>query len=113
MALAYAGFMINLFNLIPLSPLDGGRITQILSPRIWFLGVPLLIALFFYFPSPLLILIAILAAPSLIAAWRYDPNSPEARPIAMCPSRSGSNTPSCIWASPSCSRSWRIMCMRG
>ena len=79
MALAYAGFMINLFNLIPLSPLDGGRITQILSPRIWFLGVPLLVALFFYFPSPLLILIAVLAAPSVLAAWRYDPNSPEAR----------------------------------
>lgn len=79
MALAYSGFMINLFNLIPLSPLDGGRITQILSPRIWFLGVPMLIALFFYFPSPLLILIAILALPSLFAAWRYDPNSPEAR----------------------------------
>lgn len=79
MALAYSGFMINLFNLIPLSPLDGGRITQILSPRIWFLGVPLLVALFFYFPSPLLILIAILAAPSLLAAWRYDPNTPEAR----------------------------------
>jgi Zn-dependent protease len=85
MALAYAGFMINLFNLIPLSPLDGGRITQILSPRIWFLGVPLLIALFFYFPSPLLILIAILAAPSLIAAWRYDPNSAEARRYRAVP----------------------------
>ncbi len=85
MALAYAGFMINLFNLIPLSPLDGGRITQILSPRIWFLGVPLLIALFFYFPSPLLILIAILAAPSLIAAWRYDPNSPEAKAYRAVP----------------------------
>lgn len=79
MALAYAGFMINLFNLIPVSPLDGGRITQILSPRIWFLGVPLLVALFFYFPSPLLIFIAILAIPSLLAAWRYNPNSPEAR----------------------------------
>jgi Zn-dependent protease len=88
MALAYAGFMVNLFNLIPLSPLDGGRITQILSPRIWFLGVPLLVALFFYYPSPLLILIAILAAPSVLAAWRHDPNSPEARayrdvPMAM------------------------------
>lgn len=79
MALAYSGFMINLFNLIPISPLDGGRITQILSPRIWFAGVPLLIALFFYYPSPLLILIAIFAAPSVLAAWRYDPRSPEAQ----------------------------------
>lgn len=79
MALAYSGFMINLFNLIPLSPLDGGRITQILSPRIWFAGVPLLVALFYYYPSPLLILIAVLAVPSLLAAWRYDPQAPEAR----------------------------------
>ncbi len=79
MALAYAGFMINLFNLIPLSPLDGGRITQILSPRIWFIGAPLLVILFYFYPSPLLILIAVLAAPSLLAAWRYDPNSPEAQ----------------------------------
>jgi Zn-dependent protease len=79
MALAYAGFMINLFNLIPVSPLDGGRITQVLSPRIWLIGAPLLVALFFYMPSPLLILIAIIAIPSLLAAWRYDPDSPEAR----------------------------------
>src|SRR5262249_45197737 len=79
MALAYAGFMINLFNLIPVSPLDGGRITQVLSPRIWLIGAPMLVALFFYMPSPLLILIAIIALPNLLAAWRYDPNSPEAR----------------------------------
>ncbi|MBC8038122.1 MAG: site-2 protease family protein [Rhizobiales bacterium] len=78
MAIAYSGFMINLFNLIPVSPLDGGRITQVLSPRIWFLGAPMLVALFFYIPSPMLILIGILAIPSLIAAWRYNPNSPEA-----------------------------------
>jgi Zn-dependent protease len=79
MALAYSGFMINLFNLIPISPLDGGRITQILSPRIWFAGAPLLVVLFYFYPSPLLILIALLAAPSLLAAWRYDPNAPEAQ----------------------------------
>jgi Zn-dependent protease len=78
MALAYSGFMINLINLIPVSPLDGGRITQILSPRIWFLGAPLLAVLFYFYPSPLLILIILLAVPSLLAAWRYDPNSPDA-----------------------------------
>ena len=79
LAIAYTGFMLNLFNLIPVSPLDGGRITQVLSPRIWLFGAPLLVALFFWRPSPMLILIALMAAPSLIAAWRYDPNSPEAR----------------------------------
>jgi Zn-dependent protease len=40
-AVAYSGFIINLFNLIPVSPLDGGRITQVLSPRIWLGGVEL------------------------------------------------------------------------
>jgi Zn-dependent protease len=33
LAVSYAGFFINLFNLIPLSPFDGGRITAVLSPR--------------------------------------------------------------------------------
>src|SRR5204863_1598979 len=77
LALAYAGFFLNLFNLIPLSPFDGGRITAIISPRVWLLGVPILIALFFYRPSPLLIIVAILAAPQVWKALRYDPSAPE------------------------------------
>ena len=55
LALSYAGFFINLFNLIPLSPFDGGRITAVLSPRVWLAGVPVLVALFFWRPSPMLI----------------------------------------------------------
>jgi len=77
LALAYAGFFINLFNLIPLSPFDGGRITAIVSPRVWLLGVPILIALFFYRPSPLLILVAILAAPQVWKALKHDATTPE------------------------------------
>lgn len=76
-ALAYAGCFINLFNLIPLSPLDGGRITAVLSPRIWLLGVPALVAMFFYQPSPVLIMIAVLAVPSVLRALHYDPQAPE------------------------------------
>ena len=77
LAIAYAGFFLNFFNLMPLSPLDGGRITAILSPRIWFLGVPLLVAAFIYMPSPLLILIGIASISSLQKAWKYDPDDPE------------------------------------
>lgn len=73
MALAQAGFIINLFNLIPIYPLDGGRITAIISPRIWFLGVPLIFTLWMYRPSPLLMVIAIIAIPQLIKAWKFDP----------------------------------------
>ncbi|PMS17641.1 site-2 protease family protein [Trinickia dabaoshanensis] len=77
LALSYAGFFLNLFNMIPLSPFDGGRITAVLSPRIWFAGVPVLVGLFVVHPSPLLIVMAILALPQLQRAWRYDANRPE------------------------------------
>lgn len=77
LAIAYGGFFINLFNLIPLSPFDGGRITAILSPRVWLAGVPILVALFFWRPSPLLVLMALLAAPQVVKAFRYDPHDPE------------------------------------
>jgi Zn-dependent protease len=76
LALAYAGCMLNLFNLIPIAPLDGGRITAIISPKVWLAGVPLLAALFLYRPSPMLILIGLLAWPQLKLAFSGDPNRP-------------------------------------
>ncbi len=36
--LAYIGALLNLFNLIPADPLDGGRVSAVLSPRLWWLG---------------------------------------------------------------------------
>lgn len=77
LALSYSGFFLNLFNLIPLHPFDGGRVTAIISPRAWLFGVPVLIALFIYRPSPMLILMALLAAPSVMQAMRYDASAPE------------------------------------
>jgi Zn-dependent protease len=79
LAVSYAGFFLNLFNLIPLSPFDGGRVTAVLSPRVWLAGVPILVALFFWRPSPMLILIAIMAAPQVMKAFHYDPAAPENR----------------------------------
>src|SRR5215470_15005018 len=76
-AIAYAGLFLNLFNLLPISPLDGGRITAILSPRVWLLGAPVMLALMFYRPSPILVIIAIMAFPQLLRAWNYDPKAPE------------------------------------
>lgn len=77
LAVAYAGFLLNLFNLLPLSPLDGGRIMAIVSPRIWLLGVPLLGAVAYFRPSPMLLVIGIVALPQLIKAWKFDPKAPE------------------------------------
>src|SRR5258706_3720652 len=76
LAVAYSGFFLNLFNLIPLSPLDGGRITQVISPWLWLAGVPILLAMMVWSPSPLLILIAILAASQLWTAWRQRHEPP-------------------------------------
>jgi len=85
LAVAYAGFFLNLFNLIPLSPFDGGRITAVLSPRIWLLGVPILVALFLWRPSPMLVLMALLAAPQVWKAWKYDPQGVEAQSYYAVP----------------------------
>ena len=70
LALAYSGFFLNLFNLIPISPFDGGRVTAAISPKIWFFGVPVLVGLFIYRPSPLLIMMAVLAFPNVVKAWK-------------------------------------------
>ena len=86
LAVAYSGFLINLINMIPISPLDGGRITAVLSPRIWLLGVPMLIGLFFYWPSPMLIIIAIMAAPQVMTAIRYRSDSLEGQTYYAVPS---------------------------
>ncbi len=59
-ALAYVGFFINLFNLLPVLPLDGGRAMAALSPWVWFVGYAGLVALTFAFPNPILILILLL-----------------------------------------------------
>ena len=66
LAISYSGFMLNLFNLIPLSPLDGGRIVSVISPKIWYLGIPILIGTFIWYPSPMLLILAILFIPKVI-----------------------------------------------
>ena len=45
-------------------------------PRIWLLGAPILLAFLLYHPSPMLVVVAVIAIPQLLAAWRYDPNLP-------------------------------------
>ena len=69
-ALAFLGFLINLFNLLPVIPLDGGRITAALHPALWFLGFLALLALVIYQPNPVLILILLLAGSELWRRWR-------------------------------------------
>src|SRR6266496_369761 len=69
-ALAFLGFLINLFNLLPVIPLDGGRITAALHPALWFLGFVGLLALVIYQPNPILIIILLLAGSELWRRWQ-------------------------------------------
>src|SRR5262249_56366229 len=75
-ALAFLGFLINLFNLLPVIPLDGGRITAALHPALWFLGFLGLLALVIYQPNPILILILLLAGSELWRRWRMRRGPP-------------------------------------
>lgn len=78
LAIAYAGFVLNLFNLIPVVPLDGGHVVAVVSPKIWILGIPLLVALYLWRPNPLLIIVMILALPKAWSALRGNvPAHPE------------------------------------
>jgi Zn-dependent protease len=70
LAVAFSGFILNLFNLIPVVPLDGGHIVAVISTKIWIIGVPMLIGLFLWRPNPLLLIIALLAIPKAWAAYR-------------------------------------------
>jgi Zn-dependent protease len=58
--LAYTGFLINLFNLIPISPLDGGRIVGVISRWLWAAGYAVGVAVFLITKSPILFLILLL-----------------------------------------------------
>jgi Zn-dependent protease len=70
LALAYLGFFINLFNLLPVPPLDGGRAMAAMAPWMWFLGLGALVVLFFVFPNAILLLIVLFAGFDLMRRWR-------------------------------------------
>jgi Zn-dependent protease len=77
-ALAFVGFFLNLFNLLPVLPLDGGRAMAALSPWMWLVGYALLIAAAIAFPNPIMLLILVFGGLETWRRWRQR-KSPEAR----------------------------------
>ncbi len=70
-SLAFTGYFLTLFNLVPASPLDGGRIAGAVSPYIWLLGVPLIVLLLWFRFSPILLLVLFGAAHRVWAFWQH------------------------------------------
>jgi Zn-dependent protease len=85
-ALAYVGFFLNLLNLLPVLPLDGGRAMAALSPWVWLVGYASLVALTFAFPNPILILVLIFGGFESWRRWKAR-NTPESRAYHDIPAR--------------------------
>jgi Zn-dependent protease len=85
-ALAYIGFILNLFNLLPIVPLDGGRAMAALSPWVWFAGFAGLVALTFIFPNPIMLLILIFGGMESWRRWKLR-KTPEGRAFHAVPAR--------------------------
>jgi Zn-dependent protease len=69
-ALAYVGFFLNLFNLLPVVPLDGGRAMAAMAPWMWFLGFGALVALALVFPNPIIFIIVLFGGMETWRRWK-------------------------------------------
>jgi Zn-dependent protease len=85
-ALAYIGFFLNLFNLLPVLPLDGGRAMAALSPWVWFVGFAGLIVLTVFFPNPILLLVILFGGLESWRRWKAR-KSPESQAFHDIPTR--------------------------
>jgi len=70
LALAFVGFFLNLFNLLPVVPLDGGRAMAAMAPWMWFAGFAGLIGLTFAFPNPIMLLILLFGGMETWRRWK-------------------------------------------
>jgi Zn-dependent protease len=69
-ALAFTGFFLNLFNLLPVIPLDGGRAMAAMAPWMWVLGFAALMPLAVIFPNPIMLIIIFFAGLETLKRWR-------------------------------------------
>jgi Zn-dependent protease len=88
--LAYFGFFINLFNLIPIVPFDGGRILAAIDRRLWIIGFLALVGfeIWNYVQSQSIniwLLFFIVMAATQLWSRRAVPDNPEAQAYYSVP----------------------------
>ncbi|MCW5559934.1 MAG: site-2 protease family protein, partial [Verrucomicrobiae bacterium] len=70
-ALAWTGYWLNLFNLVPIGPLDGGRIATALSPWLWVPGLAIMGWLAWTRPYSFMIwLVLLFSLPRIVSLFR-------------------------------------------
>ncbi|MFN2582654.1 MAG: hypothetical protein ABR498_07930, partial [Candidatus Dormibacteria bacterium] len=82
LSLAYFGCFINLFNLVPMSPLDGGRITNALSRWMNVLGLALMFVFFLLFGNPFALILLIIGAITTFQRFRNARRGLEPAPVS-------------------------------
>jgi Zn-dependent protease len=80
-ALAYFGFFINLFNLIPMSPLDGGRIATAVSLWLNVVGLAIMAAVVLFLGNPFALIILIIGVITTIQRFRNARRGLEPAPV--------------------------------
>ena len=73
-ALAYVGFLLNLFNLLPVVPLDGGRAIAAIHPAFWAVGLVALVVLTIAAPNPIMLIVLVLGGLELWRRWQERGN---------------------------------------
>jgi Zn-dependent protease len=69
--LGHAGILLNLFNLIPVSPLDGGGIASAFSRTFWMVGYGLGILALLATRSPILLVVLVVGLFTLWRRWNH------------------------------------------
>ena len=84
-ALAFVGFFLNLFNLLPVLPLDGGRAMAALTPWMWLVGFGLLVGITFVYPNPIMLLILLFGGLETWRRWKRRKDPEEQRYLKVRP----------------------------
>jgi Zn-dependent protease len=69
-ALAYVGFLLNLINLLPITPLDGGRAMAAMAPAMWFLGLGITVFLLLLTHIPILLIFVLFGGYDTYRRWQ-------------------------------------------
>jgi Zn-dependent protease len=83
-AATFIGIFLNLFNLLPVLPLDGGRAMAALSSWIWAIGFLLFLGVLVLYPSPVLILVVLFGGMETWRRWKQR-KTPEAQEYNRIP----------------------------